>query len=100
MEVEKEIKIVADDGNFIDFQLIENDRVSREQVESIKAAIAMHEQEIANYQQKIAEESNQIEELKEKLAFAEKVIAMADEKKAAEMAEQEAAVQENAEVVA
>lgn len=77
MENEKEIKIVADDGVVIDYQLIEADKVNRQEVADIKSAIELLEQEVA-------EKNAKIEELKEKLAFAEKVIALADEKKANE----------------
>ena len=80
MENEKEIKIVADDGIVIGYQLIETDKVDRQEVANIKSAIEMLEQEVI-------EKNAKIEELKEKLAFAEKVIALADEKKAQEMAD-------------
>lgn len=82
MENEKEIKIVADDGVVIDYQLIEADKVNRQEVADIKSAIELLEQEVA-------EKNAKIEELKEKLAFAEKVIALADEKKAQEVQETE-----------
>lgn len=78
MENEKEIKIVADDGVVIDYQLIEADKVNRQEVADIKSAIELLEQEVT-------EKNAKIEELKEKLAFAEKVIALADEKKAQEI---------------
>lgn len=77
MENEKEIKIVADDGVIIDYQVVESDKVNRQEVADIKASIEILEQEIT-------ERNAKIEELKEKLAFAEKVIALADEKKANE----------------
>lgn len=77
MENEKEIKIVADDGVIIDYQVIESDKVNRQEVADIKSAIELLEQEVA-------EKNAKIEELKEKLAFAEKVIALADEQKAKE----------------
>lgn len=77
MENEKEIKIVADDGTIIDYQVIESDKVNRQEVADIKSAIELLEQEVA-------EKNAKIEELKEKLAFAEKVIALADEQKAKE----------------
>ena len=77
MENEKEIKIVADDGVVIDYQVIESDKVNRQEVADIKASIEILEQEIT-------ERNAKIEELKEKLAFAEKVIALADEQKAKE----------------
>ena len=82
MENEKEIKIVADDGVVIDYQLIEADKINRQEVADIKSAIELLEQEIT-------EKNAKIEELKEKLAFAEKVIALADEKKAQEVQETE-----------
>ena len=84
MEKEKEIKIVADDGVVIDYQLIEADKVNRQEVADIKASIELLEQEIT-------ERNAKIETLKEKekLAFAEKVIALADEKKAQEVQETE-----------
>lgn len=78
MENEKEIKIVADDGVVIDYQLIEADKINRQEVADIKSAIELLEQEVT-------EKNAKIEELKEKLAFAEKVIALADEKKAQEI---------------
>lgn len=78
MENEKEIKIVADDGIVIDYQLIEADKINRQEVADIKSAIELLEQEVT-------EKNAKIEELKEKLAFAEKVIALADEKKAQEV---------------
>lgn len=77
MENEKEIKIVADDGTIINYQVIESDKVNRQEVADIKSAIELLEQEVA-------EKNAKIEELKEKLAFAEKVIALADEQKAKE----------------
>ena len=88
MENEKEIKIVADDGIVIGYQLIETDKVDRQEVANIKSAIEMLEQEVI-------EKNAKIEELKEKLAFAEKVIALADEKKAQEMAQVDIVETEN-----
>lgn len=88
MENEKEIKIVADDGIVIGYQLIETDKVDRQEVANIKSAIEILEQEVI-------EKNAKIEELKEKLAFAEKVIALADEKKAQEMAQVDIVETEN-----
>lgn len=77
MEYEKEINIVEDDSIIITYQMIETDRVNREEIAEIKSAIESLEKEVA-------EKNAKIEELKEKVAFAEKIIAMADEKKATE----------------
>lgn len=88
MENEKEIKIVADDGVVINYQLIEADKVNRQEVADIKSAIELLEQEVT-------EKNAKIEELKEKLAFAEKVIALADEKKAQESEPEVAEIEVN-----
>ena len=77
MEFNKEINIVEDDDIVITYQMIETDKVNRQEIADIKSAIEMLEQEVA-------EKNAKIEELKEKVAFAEQIIAMADEKKAAE----------------
>ena len=77
MEFNKEINIVDDDDIVITYQMIETDKVNRQEIADIKSAIEMLEKEVA-------EKNAKIEELKEKVAFAEQIIAMADEKKAAE----------------
>lgn len=77
MEFNKEINIVDDDDIIITYQMIETDKVNRQEIADIKSAIEMLEKEVA-------EKNAKIEELKEKVAFAEQIIAMADEKKAAE----------------
>ena len=77
MEFNKEINIVDDDDIVITYQMIETDKVNRQEISDIKSAIEMLEKEVA-------ERNAKIEELKEKVAFAEQIIAMADEKKAAE----------------
>ena len=75
--IEKEINIIDDDDIIITYQLVETDKVNRQEIADIKSAIEMLEKEVA-------EKNAKIEELKEKVAFAEQIIAMADEKKAAE----------------
>ena len=77
MDFEKEIKIVDDDDIIITYQMIETDEINRQEIADIKIAIEALEQEVA-------EKNAKIEELKKKVDFAEKVIAMADEKKATE----------------
>lgn len=77
MEYEKEIKIVDDDTTVITYQMIETDSVNRAEIAEIKYAIESLEQEVA-------EKNAKIEELKAKVAFAEKIIALADEKIATE----------------
>ena len=78
MDFEKEIKIVNDDDIIITYQMIETDEINRQEIADIKIAIEALEQEVA-------EKNAKIEELKKKVDFAEKVIAMADEKKATEI---------------
>lgn len=83
--MEKEIEIIADDGNKIECNLIEKIEVVRQEVEQI-------EEEISNIEQEISEKNAKLEELKAKVEFAKKIIAMADEKKekeANELLEQE-----------
>lgn len=93
MEYEKEIKIVEDDNIVITYQMIETDKVNRQEIAEIKSAIESLEKEVA-------EKNAKIEELKEKVAFAEKIIAMADEKKATEIeAENENAENNDSEIV-
>lgn len=93
MEYEKEIKIVEDDNIVITYQMIETDKVNRQEIAEIKSAIESLEKEVA-------EKNAKIEELKEKVAFAEKIIAMADEKKATEIeAENEYAENNESEIV-
>lgn len=75
--IEKEINIIDDDDIIITYQLVETDKVNRQEIADIKSAIEMLEKEVA-------EKNAKIEELKEKVAFAEQIIAMADEKKTAE----------------
>ena len=77
MDFEKEIKIVNDDDIIITYQMIETDEINRQEIADIKIAIEALEKEVA-------EKNAKIEELKNKVAFAEKIIAMADEKKATE----------------
>lgn len=77
MDFEKEIKIVNDDDIIITYQMIETDEINRQEIADIKLAIEALEKEVA-------EKNAKIEELKNKVAFAEKIIAMADEKKATE----------------
>lgn len=77
MDFEKEIKIVNDDDIIITYQMIETDEINRQEIADIKVAIETLEKEVA-------EKNAKIEELKNKVAFAEKIIAMADEKKATE----------------
>ena len=77
MDFEKEIKIVNDDDIIITYQMIETDEINRQEIADIKLAIEALEKEVA-------EKNAKIEELKNKVAFAEKIIAMADEKKASE----------------
>lgn len=81
MEFNKEINIVDDNNIVITYQMIETDTVNRQEIEEIKSAITMLESEVA-------EKNAKIEELKEKVAFAEKIIALADEKKASINAEE------------
>ena len=78
MDFEKEIKIVNDDDIIITYQMIETDEINRQEIADIKLAIEALEKEVA-------EKNAKIEELKNKVAFAEKIIAMADEKKATEI---------------
>ena len=78
MDFEKEIKIVNDDDTIITYQMIETDEINRQEIADIKLAIEALEKEVA-------EKNAKIEELKNKVAFAEKIIAMADEKKATEI---------------
>ena len=81
--MEKEIQILTDDGNKIQCNLIEKVEVFRQEVSQIEQSIAVLEQEIV-------EKNAKLEELKAKIEFAKKIIAMADEKKASEVAETEA----------
>ena len=78
MDFEKEIKIVNDDDTIITYQMIETDEINRQEIADIKLAIEALEKEVA-------EKNAKIEELKNKVAFAEKIIALADEKKATEI---------------
>ena len=80
--MEKEIQILTDDGNKIECNLIEKIEVVREEVARI-------EQEIADLEKEIVEKNVKLEELKSKIEFAKKIIAVADEKKANEVAETE-----------
>lgn len=80
----QEIRIVEDDNVIIKYQKIENDTVNREEVASIESAIELLEQEVA-------EKNAKIDELKKKLEFAKAIIALADEIKANELAEEEPA---------
>lgn len=75
--MEKEIEIIADDGNKIECNLIEKIEVVREEVAQIENSIAELEEEIS-------EKNAKLEELKAKVEFAKKIIAMADEKKETE----------------
>ena len=80
--MEKEIQILTDDGNKIECNLIEKMEVVREDVARI-------EQEISDIEKEIVEKNAKLEELKAKVEFAKKVIAVADEQKANEIAETE-----------
>lgn len=87
---EKRIEIVEDVNDIVTYDEIVRDTVSRADVETAKARIAVLEQEVAD-------RNAEIEVLKEKIAKAEHIIALADEKKAREIAEQEVATEPVAE---
>lgn len=83
---EKRIEIVEDVNDIVTYDEIVRDTVSRADVETAKARISVLEQEVAD-------RNAEIEVLKEKIAKAEHIIALADEKRARELAEQEVATE-------
>ena len=87
---EKRIEIVEDVNDIVTYDEIVRDTVSRADVETAKARISVLEQEVAD-------RNAEIEVLKEKIAKAEHIIALADEKRAREIAEQEVATEPVAE---
>ena len=87
---EKRIEIVEDVNDIVTYDEIVRDTVSRADVETAKARISVLEQEVAD-------RNAEIEVLKEKIAKAEHIIALADEKRARELAEQEVATEPVAE---
>lgn len=87
--MEKRIEIVEDIEGRIVYDEIERKDLNRSDVEAAKAEIERIEAENASFLAKIEENKARIEAIKAQIADAEKVIAIADAKKAAE--EQEAA---------
>lgn len=82
MDEQVRIEILADDDVVIKYAEVKEDVVSRQDVEAFK-----NRKEELLASKKLIEE--QLEELDKKLAFAEKIIALADEKKAAAKVEEE-----------
>lgn len=88
---EKRIEIVEDINGKITFDEIERKDIDRADVEAAEAEIARIEAENADYLAKVEENNKKLIDIKVKIEFAKRVIAIADEKKAREEAEKEAA---------
>lgn len=87
--MEKRIEIVEDIDGKITYDEIERKDVNRADVEAAKAEIERIEAENADYLAKVNVNNEKIEEIKAKIAEYERVIAIADDIKAKELAELE-----------
>lgn len=87
---EKRIEIVEDVNDIVTYDEIVRDTVSRADVASAEARIEVLKEEVAV-------RNAELEKLQEAVAKAKHIIALADEKKAKELAEQEVATEPVAE---
>ena len=86
---EKRIEIIEDiDGKIVYDEIARKD-LNRADVEAAKAEIERIEAENADYLARVDANRARIEEIKAQIAEAERIIAIADDKKAAELAELE-----------
>lgn len=91
---EKRIEIIEDIDGKITFDEIERKDINRADVDAAKAEIERIEAENAEFLARIEENKAKVDAIKAKIAYAEKIIAIADEKKAAEEPKVEDAISE------